>query len=209
MRATISPSRRALGVRLAILAALLVGVESLSLACGGPILQYWNQALDGEKDAKFEKLGRYDPGAIRRVVVVSPFVTSERGPIICCSRDASTFAHEFHEVTGAQVRLARLPNGVDPKEIRGLVGRVSGEELASRLGVRDEFDALVFGEVVEHDAFLESVRGYSADITMRAEGFRPDGAPLFRGEARVQYPADQIAEESAKIISLYYAGRRS
>ena len=145
---------------------------------------------------------------IGKVLVVGPFETAERGPIICCDKDGAMFVHEFHEVTGAKVRLARLPNGADVAAYRAMIQKHSGEAFAKALGVAPDFDAVIFGRVVEHDFFQRAVHGVSADITMEVEAFTPDGRALFKASSRVQYSADSIAEQSAKVIALHYMGKR-
>jgi len=203
-----STTARARAVRLLVLAAGFLALNVVSSACGGPALSYVNNLPDGEKGAHFEKLGEYAPGEIRSVLIVAPFAYDTRSAIICCGKDAAAFADEFHEVTGAKVRVAQTPNGARLEDYRATLRKGSHAAFARSLGVSDDFDAVIFGRVVEHEGYLRIVHGYSADITLEIEGFAPDGRSLFKADSRVQYPADSILSESAKVVSLRYTGKR-
>ena len=193
-------------LRAARLAAAIALVAASG--CGGPLISYFNNSFDGEKGDSYHAAEGFEPTALGEVVVISPFETGPRGPIICCGKDASTFATKFNDVTTAPVKLVTIPNGAHPADYRRVLEEQGAEELARMLGIAPTFDTVIFGAVEEHEGFLRAVHGYSADITMRVEALGADGRPRFEGTSRVQYPADTIARESAKVISEHVAGRR-
>lgn len=181
---------------------------ALAAGCGGPLISNFNNSFDGEKGQRYAPAAGFAPADLGRVLVLGPFDTGPRGPIICCARDAITFATKLHEVTGAPVRLVTVPNGAHASDYRPLLENGSAARLAEALGTTADFDTVIFGSVVEHEAFLRAVHGYSADITLAVTALDAHGKPRFEAASRVQYPADTIGRESSKVIAELVAGRR-